>query len=103
GLAGVLAHGEGEARWRAARALGKLGPAAAPAVGALARALSDADQKLRYESALALVQIGPSASAAVGALVAAKQDPVPEGRQAAARGRRTHTDSQAHRRAGGTP
>jgi len=71
--------------------LAKLGPAAAPAVGVMVRALADPDEKVRRESALALDRVGPPASAAVPALVAAQRDAVPEVRDAAAQALRTIT------------
>src|SRR5207253_5069864 len=83
GLAEAALHGIDDGRWRAARALAKLGPAAAPPTVALARALSDPDEKLRKESALALASIGPPAGEAVPALVAAQRDSVPAVREAA--------------------
>ena len=67
--AAELAHADRAVRYRAARALVAMGQAAAPATGALARAVSaDADDQVRLEAARALAAIGPAAAAAVPAL-----------------------------------
>jgi HEAT repeat protein len=55
-------------RWRAARALGMMGPEARGAVPELSRALKDDDPMLRAEAASALGQMGPAARPAVPAL-----------------------------------
>jgi len=55
-------------RWvrdRAAQALDRLGPAAAPAVPALVQALRDPDDYVRWRSAKALGSIGPAARMAI--------------------------------------
>jgi len=61
-------------RVEAARVVGSLGPGAAPAVPALARALRDPDPALRLEVVTALEKIGPGAGPAVPALVEALED-----------------------------
>jgi hypothetical protein len=58
-------------RGLAARELGKMGAAAAPAVDALAARLKDSDRVVRMAAAEALAAIGPKAAPAVPALVAA--------------------------------
>jgi HEAT repeat protein len=55
-------------RWRAARALGAMGPEAREAVPELSRALKDDDAMLRAEAAIALGHMGPAAQPAVPAL-----------------------------------
>ena len=60
-----------ELRSQAARAIGFVGPDAAPAVPALALALADSDTTLQCEAALALLVIGSGAGAAAPALTAA--------------------------------
>jgi len=62
---------DGSVRWRAAVALGQLGPAAVEAVRPLAEALEDAEETVRWEAAKALGRIGPGARDAVPALAAA--------------------------------
>ncbi len=65
---------EPEARLKALRRLGRLGPRAAPAVPALASGLSDREPRIRKATADVLQQIGPAAHSAVPALVAALGD-----------------------------
>ena len=57
-----------ELRRQAARAIGFVGPDAAPAAPVLALALADSDTTLQCEAALALLLIGPGAGAAAPAL-----------------------------------
>ncbi|MBI4601566.1 MAG: HEAT repeat domain-containing protein [Planctomycetes bacterium] len=61
-------------RWYAAKALGRIGPAASAAVPALMEALMS-DNTVGFCSARALGQIGPKAQAAVPALIRALEDP----------------------------
>jgi HEAT repeat protein len=70
-----LAHPDPKAREAAPRALGRIGPAAAPAVPALADALTDPDQAVRLSAASALGWIGPAAAPAVPALIEVLADP----------------------------
>ncbi len=58
-------------RGEVASVLGRIGPAAAPATGALAKLVGDEDPNVSSEAAYALGAIGPDAKAAVPALVAA--------------------------------
>jgi len=62
---------DGSVRWRAAVALGQLGPSAAEAARPLAEALEDPEETVRWEAAKALGRIGPGAREAVPALAAA--------------------------------
>ncbi|MEX1246132.1 MAG: glycoside hydrolase family 172 protein [Thermoanaerobaculia bacterium] len=62
-------------RGLAARELGGMGAAAAPAAGALAATLKDSDWVVRMAAAEAIAAIGPKASAAVPALAAAARVP----------------------------
>ena len=64
-------------RLELATALGRFGPAAAPAVKPLADCLPDADPKLRAAAAAALGRIGADASAAAPALLARLTDADP--------------------------
>ena len=83
-------HGRGlrdaawEERWRAARALGLIGPGAAPAVPDLIAGLADPSDRVRREAARALGRIGPGAEAALPALQAARRDSNDTVREAAA-------------------
>src|SRR5690606_28309794 len=56
-------------RWGAARALGRLGTAAIPAVPALTKILKDPSVQARWAAAKSLWAIGPAAAAAVPALI----------------------------------
>lgn len=62
------------ARIHAAYVIAELGPAAAPAVPALRRALDDADPVMRYAAAWALSEIGTAARAAFPELAAHAED-----------------------------
>jgi HEAT repeat protein len=62
-------------------ALGKIGPAATPA---LIAALKDPHEAVRGNAAVALAEIGPNAAETVPALAAALKDPVENVRQSAA-------------------
>lgn len=59
------------ARYRAAKALGRIGPRAASAVPALGRAMRDKDTQVSNQASYALARIGP---AAVPTLLAAAKD-----------------------------
>jgi HEAT repeat protein len=77
---------EGDYRWKAARALGQLGPAAVAAAPALAQALSDDNGHVRREAAIALGRIGPAAEAVAAVpLARALEDADPTIRTVAAR------------------
>jgi HEAT repeat protein len=77
GEIGRAAHADKLVRQNAARALGQIGPAAKPAVGALIKALKDADWQVRQMAAVALGQIGdPAAKAALEAARKDKNDQV---------------------------
>jgi hypothetical protein len=73
-----------EERLAAIRAAGDFRADAAPAVGELAAALSDADANVREAAAAALSQIGPPAETAVPALAKALSDSNPRVRDLAA-------------------
>jgi len=74
-LTGILGSGPPKARIQAAALLGKLGPAAAPAVPALAEALgAKEDVGVRGMAAIALGRIGPSARDALVMLDKALHD-----------------------------
>ena len=72
-------------RFRAAEALGMLGPQAKQAVPALAEALKDEDAGVQVAAALALPEMGPAAKEAVPALTEALKDSDPTVRQYAER------------------
>jgi HEAT repeat protein len=73
------------ARLQAAFALGRMGTAAEPAVGALTDALrTEKDSSVRKEIAKSLASLGPAASIASSPLLDLLQDPNIEVRQAAA-------------------
>jgi len=75
-LAAALRSRLPAARFHAASALAKLGPTAAPAVGALVDALEgDPDYSVRSNAATALGAIGPAASSALPALLRAAGNP----------------------------
>jgi len=76
--------GDQEARLGALRRLERLGPRAAPAVGALIRGLTDRDPKIRTETANVLRRIGSAANPAVPILTAMLKDPERDVRSAAA-------------------
>jgi CubicO group peptidase (beta-lactamase class C family) len=73
GLIRVLESREA-ASWPSTIALGKIGPDAAPAVPALARALSSEQEKVRWGAAMALANIGRIAEPAVTPLLARLSD-----------------------------
>ncbi|HET7295275.1 MAG TPA: HEAT repeat domain-containing protein [Vicinamibacteria bacterium] len=77
-LVDALADASAETRYHAARALGRLGPFAAPAVPALTQSLGDGDWEVRVESARALAAVGPEARAALPELIEALDDPEPQ-------------------------
>ena len=70
-LVATLASPDRDLQPLAARALGRIGPAAAEAVPVLVAALEDFNRALRLSVAEALGEIGPAAAGAVPALVAA--------------------------------
>lgn len=69
-----LKHADAEQRERAARAIGDIGPKAAPAVQSLVLALKDPDPNVSVAAAYAIGDIGPAAKRAVPALIAALSD-----------------------------
>ena len=71
-------------RRAAARALGRIGPKAKPAVPALAKLLKDGDVLLRWSTAKALGEIDPAAPTAAAVLAEALKDKNREVREAAA-------------------
>ena len=83
-LTEALSDADEETRAAAAEALGKVGPAAAPAVGELARRLTDPRFAVRRAAAAALGQVGPAAKAALPALEAAAVENDTRLREAAA-------------------
>lgn len=74
-----------EARWNAARTLGKLGPAGAAAVPVLTEHLQDSQATVREHAAEALGDIGPPAEESVEELVAVLDDPAVRVRRDAVR------------------
>src|SRR5205823_3204608 len=72
-VAGLKEEDAGSRR-AAARALGRIGPGAAAAVGPLAGALRDQDAGVRSAAALALGKIGPAAESAIPTLIGALGD-----------------------------
>jgi HEAT repeat protein len=79
-----LKHPVVHIRYRAAWALGQIGPDAADAVPALIKALHDKDNQVRELAAYALGEIGPQAQAAVRPLVVMLRDPASAVRKQAA-------------------
>ncbi len=73
-LVAALGGADAQARLDAADRLTALGPAAKPAVPALAQALADSSAELRWRAARTLAAIGPGASDAVPALIVALND-----------------------------
>jgi len=77
--------GDADYRWKAARALGHLGPQAKEAVPGLVAAVDDENGHVRREAIIALGRIGPDAvAAAAPALMRVLEDPDRDIRQAAA-------------------
>src|SRR5262245_42700898 len=77
-LAKLLADGRLDVAYWAATLLGRLGPAAAPAVAALADSLeTHVEIAVREQCGLALGQIGPAAAGSLAALNRAAADPRP--------------------------
>jgi HEAT repeat protein len=64
-----------KAREHVAYVLGRIGPAAAPAVPALTSLISDPDERVAQEAILALAAIGPDAKAAVPSLISGIKTP----------------------------
>lgn len=83
-LARALASPSSETRYHVARALGRLGPRAAPAVPALTAALRDEDWEVRMEAIWALSAVGSAAGAAVPRVREALADADSQVRAAAA-------------------
>jgi HEAT repeat protein len=83
-LVGALKHPLAVVRFRAAWALGLIGPDAAQAMPALIKALGDGDRQVRQLSAYALGEMGPKAAAAVVPLVGLLRDPAAPVRKQAA-------------------
>jgi HEAT repeat protein len=83
-LTQALADSRTGVRLVAARALGELGPVAAPAFGALSAAASDTDPRVRATALAALVSTRVQALAAISRIEAALKDSVPVVRIAAA-------------------
>ncbi len=79
----ALKHDDPVTAGDAARALGALGPKAAPSIGALITTLSHEDSYVRIYAAEALASIGPRAARATNALAEALGDPAPGVRWAA--------------------
>jgi HEAT repeat protein len=73
----LLTHPRPEARQLAAHALGQMGPAADPAVSALARAMSDVSRNVRLTAADALAHVGPTAGRSAPALTRAFREEPP--------------------------
>jgi HEAT repeat protein len=73
-----------ETRYHVARALARLGPAAARAVPVLRDTLADADAEVRMEAVWALAAIGPAAANALPDLLRALGDADPQVRAGAA-------------------
>jgi HEAT repeat protein len=74
-----------DARWNAARTIGKTGPPAIDALPVLIEMTRDSEATVRGNAAEAIGDIGPTAVAGVPALIAALEDPVPTVRQNAVR------------------
>jgi serine/threonine-protein kinase len=70
-LMGSLGEADANTRWKAAEALGNMGPRASAAVPTLVGLLGDRQETVRWRTAEALGKIGPDARAAVPALVRA--------------------------------
>ncbi len=84
-VAALQGEGDADYRWKAARALGHLGPQAKAAIPGLAAAVGDENGHVRREAVIALGRMGPDAgTSGVPALLRALDDPDPEIRGAAA-------------------
>ena len=73
-LIGALSDEAGTVRWKAAEALGNMGPSAKSAIPALIKALSDEVDTVRWKAAEALGKMGPSAKSAIPALIKASNN-----------------------------
>jgi HEAT repeat protein len=82
-LTARVAGPDSDARWRAARSLGDVGPKAASAVPALLKALGDTEPRVRGHAARALGLIGEKSDDAIKGLVGLVADPDPRVRRAA--------------------
>lgn len=74
-----------DARWNAARTIGKTGPPAVSALPVLVEMTRDSEATVRGNSAEAIGDIGPNAVDGVPALIGALSDPVPTVRHNAVR------------------
>jgi HEAT repeat protein len=74
-----------DARWNAARTIGKTGPPAIDALPVLIEMTRDSEATVRGNATEAIGDIGPTAVEGVPALIAALDDPVPTVRQNAVR------------------
>ena len=81
----ALRNDDKDIRAEAARALGQLGPAAAPALSQVVKALQDTSWEVRIQACHALRRMGPEAGAAAEALREAGRDADERVRGAAAR------------------
>lgn len=85
-LRSMLKYADPAVRWQAARALGKIGEPALPALADLMRlAESDPDPSVREHAAEAMGDIGPAAAAGIPSLVKALGDKVARVRRDAVR------------------
>lgn len=77
-LVSALQRPEAEARLQAIEVLGRMGPDAKDAVAELTRMLDDPDLRIRKAAARTLGLIGPEAAAAVPALMRSLVEPTPK-------------------------
>jgi HEAT repeat protein len=82
-LMAEVAGPDSDARWRAARSLGDVGPKAVSAVPALVKALSDSEPRVRGHAARALGLIDDKSDDTIKGLVGLVADPDPRVRRAA--------------------
>jgi HEAT repeat protein len=74
-LTEALKDPDATVRREAAEAIGRLGPAAIPAIPAVVAALTDPDSKVRVHAAVALKDIDPADATLLRPLTAALKDP----------------------------